>query len=132
MSRLDESRTKSTRDDATLSTRVWAKVERRGPDECWPWTGCRRRGYGLVKVGGKRGVARSAHRVVYELTRGPIPPNAVVLHACDNPPCCNPRHLRIGDQHDNARDRELRGRTYVKHGRYRGDNKKEGKPQWVS
>jgi DNA invertase Pin-like site-specific DNA recombinase len=54
--------------------------------------------------------------VVYELTVGPIPEGLFVLHSCDNPPCCNPAHLRAGTQKENIedaveRDRLARGRA---------------------
>jgi hypothetical protein len=35
-----------------------------------------------------------------------------VLHLCDNPPCCNPAHLHLGDQKINADERHARGRAW--------------------
>lgn len=33
-----------------------------------------------------------------------------MCHTCDNPRCCNPTHLFIGSDLDNARDRDRKGR----------------------
>lgn len=33
-----------------------------------------------------------------------------VLHLCDNPTCCNPSHLQIGDPAENSRQASERGR----------------------
>ena len=30
-----------------------------------------------------------------------VPPGLVVMHLCHNPPCCNPRHLRVGTKAEN-------------------------------
>lgn len=38
----------------------------------------------------------------------------VVMHSCDNPPCINPDHLRIGTPLDNAQDRAKKGRSRLR------------------
>lgn len=92
-----------------LDTRFWSYVDKRCPDECWPWTRTRRhrRGYGGVWDGVRW---THAHRVAYRLARGPIPDGMEVCHHCDNPTCCNPRHLFLGTQLDNMRDMDRKGR----------------------
>ena len=90
--------------------RVWDYIDRSGgPDACWPWTGAENGcGYGMAQWNKQK---RKAHRVVYELVNGQLDPDLDVLHRCDNPPCCNPAHLRAGTHDDNMRDRDERGRT---------------------
>ena len=51
------------------------------------------------------------HRYIYELYNGEIPSDMVIRHKCDNPSCCNIKHLEIGTQLDNVQDRVLRNRT---------------------
>lgn len=88
--------------------RFWAKVDRRGPDECWPWSGSRKpRGYGHFIIGRRD---HNAHRLAYELANGPITDGMHVLHSCDNPPCCNPAHLFLGTHTDNMHDMRLKSR----------------------
>lgn len=41
------------------------------------------------------------HVVAYEYLVGPIPEGLTLDHACDNPPCCNPDHLRPMTIRDN-------------------------------
>lgn len=90
--------------------RFWSKVDKSGgDDDCWPWRGTRNREhYGRVYCG-KRRVA--AHRIAYLLAIGPVPDGLFVCHACDNPPCCNPRHLWTGDAAANVADRVTKGRS---------------------
>lgn len=93
----------------TTETRFWTKVDRAGgPDACWPWTAATFHfGHGQF-WNGRRTVVAS--RFAYELLVGPIPVGLFILHSCDNPPCCNPAHLRPGTQAENIEDRDSRGR----------------------
>jgi hypothetical protein len=92
-----------------MSERFWSRVDKRGPDECWPWTGSRSpRGYGWYYHLGKN---HHAHRVAWMLTVGGIAPGLCVCHFCDNPPCCNPSHLWEGTVGQNNKDRAAKGRT---------------------
>ena len=43
--------------------------------------------------------------------RYPLDEAIVVRHTCDNPPCCNPAHLILGQQKDNIQDMHERGRA---------------------
>jgi hypothetical protein len=77
---------------------------------CWEWTAARgRKGYGRMGISSNR--TALAHRVSWELARGPIPDGALVLHSCDNPPCVNPDHLWLGSFGDNYNDMVKKGRA---------------------
>jgi hypothetical protein len=93
----------------TLQERTTARIDRRGDDDCWLWTGgVNKSGYGQVGTGR---CVRYAHRVAFEIAnKCSLSPSQLILHSCDTPRCCNPAHLRIGTQLDNCRDRESRGR----------------------
>lgn len=74
-----------------------AKVERRGPDECWPWKGhCRDDGYGAVSLCWKGRISiQLAHRIAFFLRSGElvVSLNAIIQNTCGNRACCNPAHL---------------------------------------
>lgn len=95
--------------------RFWAKTDRRGEDECWPWLGgTDRDGYGFLKISRKdQGVSRNvrASRVSWEIANGAsMPTDLWALHHCDNPPCVNPCHIYPGSAQNNAADRIVRKR----------------------
>lgn len=95
----------------TLEERFWAKVDKRGIFDCWPWMASTGNdGYGHIGEGGRSRKLLAAHRVAYELVNGPIPDGQCVLHECDNPPCCNPTHLFLGTQTENIHDMREKGR----------------------
>lgn len=77
---------------------------------CWEWTGTPRNrwGYGDAHLGTRRLLA---HRLAYEAFVGAIPEDLLVLHHCDNPPCCNPEHLFLGTHEMNMADRDRKGRA---------------------
>lgn len=101
----------------SIAERYWAKVDSSaGPDECWPWIGCRDpAGYGRMRDGtlfpGGRGRVAGATRIGYRLLFGPIPDGHGILHHCDNPPCMNPRHWFTGTAADNNADMTAKRRN---------------------
>ena len=78
-------------------------IDKRGPDECWPWTGALGRGYGIIWA---NGVSSRAYREAFKLWVGPVPAGAHLDHVCHDPSvcsltvdcphrsCCNPAHLK--------------------------------------
>ena len=89
-----------------LQYRFWMYVQK--TPTCWLWIGAKgSNGYGYIQAGGR---LRGAHRVSYELHKGPVANGLQVRHDCDTPLCVNPDHMRLGTVHDNARDKVQRGR----------------------
>lgn len=81
-------------------------------DGCWVWQeGRNQDGYGQTSVAG---VQILVHRLMYELHVGAIPRGFHVLHSCDNPPCANPAHLKIGTNHENIIDAFNKGRRLTR------------------
>lgn len=107
-------------EEETRSLRIaflWASIDRRAPDECWPW---KRKptpgGYGQLRwLEGQT----TAHRAMYEVTHGSIPEfpdeRTDIDHTCHDPGvcklktkcphrlCCNPAHLEAVPASENRR-----------------------------
>ena len=84
---------------------------------CWLWLmGTLRGGYGQFYDREYRKY-RIAHRVSYEVHKGPIPNGLDILHSCDTPSCINPDHLRVGTHQENMNDSKRKGRMGINHSR---------------
>ena len=89
-----------------LDDRFWAKVDVKGPNECWEWKANKNNmGYGMFSC---RGLGyfnkKLAHRLSFEDANGPIEDGKHIMHACDNPACVNPGHLSAGSRKENMVD----------------------------
>lgn len=82
--------------------RLWCRVKQNGPDDCWPFLGrvCED-GYGKISLNYKEFVAS---RLIYAVVHKLDPGQKIVCHTCDNPPCCNPKHLFLGTFQQNVKD----------------------------
>jgi hypothetical protein len=86
----------------------WCDVAIGAPKECWPW-GNLIGEYGITWFDGRK---EFAHRIAWMLhNHKGIPNRLLIRHTCNNPPCCNGSHLRLGNAKLNADDRILAGRT---------------------
>ena len=83
---------------------------------CWNWNKAKNvKGYGVCKFRLIEGI-NSSHRLSYSaFNERLISQKDFVCHKCDNPSCCNPDHLWLGDAKENAQDR-------VKKERFVGQN----------
>ena len=111
-----------------VAERFWSKVDRRGPNECWPWIGTTdHAGYGIFHIEDRK---KRATRLSLELDGKPRPsPRHIACHTCDNPQCVNPAHLWWGTHTDNINDAVAKRRhhcakkTHCPRGHpYSGDN----------
>lgn len=104
--------------DYELEYNFWSRVNvvEHG---CWEWKASKKtRNYGGVnwrwpdRFGCPGKKEQTASRVSWILTSGPITSEQFVLHKCDNPPCCRPDHLFLGDNRLNTDDKVSKNRHW--------------------
>lgn len=103
----------------TLVQRFWKYVDRRGPDECWPWVGYttkRRGGVRINRAGAREGRICNqvggpqnrrmlrASRVALAIKTGEWHEELEACHTCEDSLCCNPSHLYWGPHTQNMAD----------------------------
>lgn len=120
-----------------LVERLWSRITRKGPKECWPWRGAKSKSgrrqvcYPHIPEGGGKGRPFwRVNRLLLVLTHGPldVPPDdqepfllwlhrarryyrdlgVEAAHTCDNSECCNPGHLQWESHQDNLQRQRTR------------------------
>lgn len=107
-----------TRAGETRDEKFNRLLPRGDENACWEWPSLGTNGYGVLCHQRRR---YYAHRLSYELHKGPIPEGLHILHSCDNKACANPAHLHAGTHAENMREAAERG-LMVGHTSMRGRN----------
>lgn len=87
------------KDDALVMERIMSRIMPIPESGCWIWEGSISDGYGQISVGKK---TRFVHRIMFELTKGPIPPGLVSDHLCRVRCCVNPDHIELVTNRENV------------------------------
>lgn len=125
----------------SLEERFWQKVQIiQDVTSCWPWLGATDgdQGYGRMKIPGTK-KQKQTHIIAWEIANGCVPDGLMILHTCDNPPCCRNdggnSHVYSGTHLENMRDARERhrhpshqnGRWVYPPGRGRGERAAKAK-----
>ena len=95
----------------TLRERLLSRAIINPETGCWEWAGSRdKRGYGRINVSG---TPQLAHRIAFEMWRGPLPPHREgnlireLDHLCEVHCCLNPAHLELVTHHVNMQRADM-------------------------
>lgn len=92
-----------------LPAEVFGKVLENAETGCWEWQMYKNPGgYGQIRVNWKLWLV---HRFVYHHCVADIPDGLLIMHSCDNPSCCRPKHLELGTQNQNQQDKIRKGKN---------------------
>lgn len=100
----------------TVARRYRSKVDRRRPEDCWPWLGHRTKaGYGSIATGTLAQPQKTlAHRIAWVLVFGSIDDDLTIDHLCFNRWCQNPNHMDLVSRSVNgARGAIRRGKVAI-------------------
>jgi len=103
-----------------VEERFWSKVDIKSKNECWIWKGAL--DYDGYRIFNFNGITKRTH-VIAMMKKEKITKGNQVLHICDNPPCCNPKHLKIGTHQDNMDDMIKKNRANKAFGEKNGNSK---------
>lgn len=88
----------------------WKRIKKGEENECWEWIGLKdSAGYGIFQAFRYN---KRAHRIALSITSGQSKRERFCCHSCDNPPCCNPKHLFWGTPRENTQDSIRKGRFF--------------------
>lgn len=99
-------------EEEILLMRIINGIEINKKTNCWEWQRAKNiHGYGTITI---NRATRTVYREMYKLINGEITDELHVLHDCDNPSCCNPKHLHLGTISDNMKECYDRGRSKLR------------------
>lgn len=103
-----------------MLSRLINKVEINDETGCWDWIGSVFKkpygDYGQIRMGGKDGKCKKAHRISYEHFVGKFEDNLELDHICHNTLCINPQHLEPVTHAENQRRRKDSRLPNCRHG----------------
>jgi len=102
------------------------KLEIDGVACCWEWNAYKDKdGYGTFCIESNPVKKVGAHRLMLVIVHPEfeLDSEEQANHRCDNPPCCNPNHLRPGTAKDNSDDKIDKGRLDSRNGSNNGNAK---------
>ena len=117
-------------DNPSVEKRFSRKVNKDDESGCWIWMGATTRGdYGHFRIMTPTGWSMlRVHIYAHWKYNDGAGIGNEVMHSCDNPRCCNPRHLSLGTTKENQLDSKEKGRNAKGLDSVTNKHKLEGRP----